>query len=204
MELLRRVVGEPNEPIDYIPDEPLLAPGKYRPLTISESVASVKDTTVSEPYFWAYYDYAYLADFDLDNLNCARLLYGPSVHILTRDMALQFAGQNVCLLLNIPFKDYCLPFYDASTPVTTSRSKLLEHLFSGVFHEPMREPRYGDPCEPVAYRLQPLVYLVRSSYKFMDPDPYLGRENWARTDSMGVLRRGSRDSVIYVFAEKLD
>ena len=209
MELLRGIVSLESrymhaDQID-LPFTPIvITPGKYRPLTLAEISAGVKDTSPAIP------DQCTPPPGDgtplhpdgwksaLVHLNVFRQLYGPHVHVLTRDMARQFMGSPV----------YCLGYHASSLlPCCVrhrsfySREELMKALRANFFYDPSSTGvRLGHPIDGVAY------YDMSSGPNPMEP---LGKYHTQYpVDRSGIVMQciygDGTDDLVYVLAEKLD
>ena len=181
----------------YSPIE--ITPGKYRPLTLSEISAEVKDTT--EFPFPTRLEYP---PFPRDKLKEAlihmdafRQLYGPHVHILTKDMARQLTGSVV----------YCLSYWSITELLPSmffkssyGKEELLEQLATNFFCElsPV-SIRLGEPPDCVAY------YEV--SLNNVRGDPYEAYDSYYPFNCSGIAvfdTSSDESGPVFVLAERID
>ena len=144
---------------------PVLAPGKYRPLTAPEIFAIAQDDspipTVTE-------DDRYVLGHSPDNwrdvkafLQALRLRFGPHMHPLTEDMARQFVNQPVYHLDYSAINHAFFPGHNPRRKPT--RRNLLQELKVGLLNPPYGKVRFLQPRDGVA---------LRYAYCFIEDLPY--------------------------------
>ena len=173
---------------------PLITAGKYRPLEQPEIYAAVKESTPP-------YDYSVdpLEDGSANQaLKVARHCYGPNVHLLTEDMALQFAGRLV-YFIDAPYEFLMYP------SDTRERNGLIyDSLALGLFSQgSLYDPYLGEHRDIVTCYMR-VVYLLGSGGIPRSIDPYCVPERVLPIDRSGFVMEECCEYPIYVLAEKLD
>ena len=180
-----------------IDSPPFITPGTYRPLEYPEIYAAVKESTPR-------YDDS-VAPLQHGSTNRAlaayRHYYGPNVHILTEDMALQFAGRPVYFIDNSCGLIYC-PILPSAT---RGREGFLHRYLSlGLFSKgSLYEPYFGEPRDTVTCYTYDKD-LLESENIPRSIDPYCAPERVLSIDRSGFVMDEWWQFCFYVLAEKLD
>ena len=182
-----------------IDSPPLITPGKYRPLEYPEIYAAVKEST-------PLYDDSVgsLEDglaFTNHTLAVARHYYGPNVHILTKDMALQFAGRPV-YFIDSAFSQI---YNSRHSGDPYDRKELINvYLSLGLFSKgSLYEPYFGEPRDTVTCYTYDKD-LLESENIPRSIDPYCAPERVLSIDRSGIVMDEWWQFCFYVLAEKLD